>query len=134
MLVRVAEGKVFPLKGAGRSSTGFFAHFSAAFTSFMGGELPSAKNRSWMSPASVASSGGLSHIFLPSRMVLACLPMDLTPSSGFMEHMPFRVWCTRSMFPALKSKFSHCSASESSEEFSESSVFVAAVAANKFVM
>ena len=36
------------------------------------------------------------------------------------------------MFPALKSKFSHCSASVSSEEFSESSVLVAAVAANRF--
>ena len=36
------------------------------------------------------------------------------------------------MFPALKSKFSHCSASVSLEESSESSIFVAAVAAKRF--
>ena len=43
----------------------------------------------------------------------------------------FEVRCAE---PAFVSKFSHCSASESSEEFSESSILVAAVAASRFCM
>ena len=65
-------------------------------------------------------------------MVRACLPIAFIPSSVLRVAIPCNVCRTSSIEPAFVSKFSHCSASESSEEFSESSILVAAVAANKF--
>ena len=133
-MVSAAGGNVLPWKGAGRSSCGFFAIVITFFTSFEGGEVPSSKNRSSMSLATFASSGGLSHRFLPSRIVRACRPMAFNPSSVLRLAIPCNVCRTSSIEPAFTSKFSHCSASESSEEFSESSIMVAAAAANKMCM
>ena len=134
MVVSAADGNVLPWKGAGRSSCGFFAIVAAFFTYVKDGKVPSSKNRSAMSRATFASSGGLSHRFRPRRMVRACLPIAFNPSSEFRVAIPCRVCRTRSIEPAFTSKFSHCSASESSAEFSESSILVAAVAANRFWM
>ena len=111
-----------------------FADATADFTSLMGGNLPSSKNRSSIKLCTWASNGGLSHRLLPSRIVRACRPIAFTPSSPLLDDMPARVCRTKSMPPTLESKFSHCSASVSSEEFSESSVLVAAVAAHTFWM
>ena len=132
MTVRKAEGNVLLWKGAGRSSIGFFMLATAALTSFMAGKLPSSKNRSSISRAAFASSGALCQISLPKRMVLAWRHMALTHSSACMLEIPCSVCCTSCISPALTSKCCHCSASVSSSESSESSVFVAAVAANKF--
>ena len=61
--------------------------------------------------------------------------MAFTPSSALLDEMPASVARTKSMLAEdLMSRFCHCSASESLEEFSESSVLVAAVAANIFWM
>ena len=134
MLVRAAEGNVLLWKGAGRSSRGFFANATAFLTSLMGGKIPSSKNRSSISRDTFDSRAGLSHRLLPSRIVRAWRPIAFTPSSVFRLAIPCKVCRTISILPALKSKFSHCSASESSEEFSESSTLVAAVAANESCM
>ena len=96
--------------------------------------MPSSKQRSFIKLVMSGSSAALSHKVRPNLMVLAWRPMAFIPSSEFLAHMPLSVWWTRSMFPALKSKFSYCSASVSSEESSESSVFVAAVAVRRFCM
>ena len=131
MTVRKAKGNVLPWKGAGRSSIGFFMLATAALTFSMAGKLPSSKNRSSISRAAFASSGALSQICLPKRMVLAWRHMALTHSSACMLEIPCSVCCTSCISPALTSKCCHCSASVSSS-YSESSAFVAAVAANKF--
>ena len=65
-------------------------------------------------------------------MVFACRPIAFNPSSELRFAMPLRVCWTSSREPALKSQPSHSSASVSSEESSEFSMFVAAVAGSRF--
>ena len=96
--------------------------------------MPPSKKRSWMWRWISAGSTGLSQRLRPSRMVAAWRPIAFTPSSELRLAMPCNVCRTSSIEPAFTSKFSHSSASVSSEESSEFSSFVAAVAARRFWM